>query len=349
MEGDLSGGVAAAAPDAAVLLAGAVVIAEVAPPALSARGTTRATLALSCDGDAIATGDAAAATFTGAAFGAAIRLVIPAVAAAAAEGLAGVCDWICEPSAAVIGYQSSSAPTALPANAASNTAALIGAMSARVRRLSGRASADAPFPVVFKNPSLFTQLLQMRADRARRRRMQILGHVGVNLLDHRHHFARLAIGKRIEHLALAQFAMRDVLADFFLGLANYRPMRRIDGLKIELKKPLERIHVLAEVAGVIGNHRGAGAENHVAGEKRLLFFKVIAKMIGRVAGSVNRAQRDTVGANNRVVPDFLDGSARGCIMSGPRHLEHLTLAVLLAHLFHTADVIDMRMGEHDPI
>src|SRR5580704_534117 len=240
MEGALAGAVAFADSDA-LLLAGAVTLDE---DALGAKGATRATSALLGDGEAIAAGDAAA-IFAGRAFGAAICLMTALVAAAAGECLAAACDLICVPSAAVIGYQSSSAPIALPPIAASNIAAPIDAMSARARPIE-RASAEAPFPVVFTDSSLFAQLLQMRADRAARRRMQILRHVGVNLFDHRHHFARLAIGQRVEHLALAQFAMRDVLANFFLGLANHRAVRGVDGLKIKLKKPVQRIHVLAE-------------------------------------------------------------------------------------------------------
>ena len=36
-------------------------------------------------------------------------------------------------------------------------------------------------------------------------------------------------------------------------------------------------------------------------------------------------------------------------MLGPRHLEHLMLAVFFADLFHAADMIDMRMSEDDAI
>src|SRR5579862_3583251 len=64
---------------------------------------------------------------------------------------------------------------------------------------------------------------------------------------------------------------------------------------------------------------------------------------------MNRAQRDAIGSHHRIMANLVDCTTGCGIMLWPRHLQHLMLAILLAHLLHTADVIDMRVGQHNSI
>ena len=60
---------------------------------------------------------------------------------------------------------------------------------------------------------------------------------------------------------------------------------------------------LPKIAGVVGNDRGSSAQHDVPREQRSLLFEIVAKMIGRMARSKNRAQRGAFGVNDRVVVD----------------------------------------------
>src|SRR5260370_6222493 len=132
--------------------------------------------------------------------------------------------------------------------------------------------------------------------------MQKFGNVSVDLLDDRRDL-EWSVLDRLEHLALAQFAMRNILLDFSFGIFNYRTVGGIDLLDVERKQTPQRIHVLPEVTGFIRNYRGPRSQHYVTGEERFFFHQVIAKMVGCMAGRKDGAQRPTLGRNHPAMVD----------------------------------------------
>src|SRR5690348_18113552 len=90
--------------------------------------------------------------------------------------------------------------------------------------------------------------------------MQEFGDISVDLLDDRSYFERSVLD-RFQHLALAQFAMRNIFLDFSFGVFNHRAMRGIDLLDVEREQTPQRIHILPEVAGFIRNNRGPSSQD----------------------------------------------------------------------------------------
>src|SRR5208282_667101 len=261
---------------------------------------------------------------------------------AAATGAAGAAD-----AAAV--FQVSDAAVSGPdwaaASALANRASSIAASDAPKARGSRALRVGTPALFMLHHAAFSLELSQMRAHRAGSRRMQILRNVSVDLLDDRHRLHRpRAVGKRLEHLALAQFAMSNVFADLFFRIADNRAVGRINRLEIEREQPPERIHVLAQVARIVRNDGSTCAQHNVPREQCALFFEIVAQVIGRVARSKYRAQSGAFGVNDGVVADRGNG-AGGSVVTLPRHLQYFHLAESLGDLLDASQVVDVRMRQ----
>src|SRR5260370_14406928 len=128
--------------------------------------------------------------------------------------------------------------------------------------------------------------------------MQKFGNVSVDLLDDRRD-PEWSVLDRLEHLAVAEFAMRNILLDFSFGIFNYRTVGGIDLLDVERKQTPQRIHVLPEVTGFIRNYRGPRSQHYVTGEERFFFHQVVAKMVGCLAGREGGAPRRALRRTHR--------------------------------------------------
>ena len=93
--------------------------------------------------------------------------------------------------------------------------------------------------------------------------MQKLRHIGVNLFDDLNHFTRTIL-ECANHLLLTQLAMGDVLANFLFGIPDHVAVRGINRLDVERKQTPQRIHVLSEVAGIVGYDGRTRAKHYIA-------------------------------------------------------------------------------------
>src|SRR5271166_421085 len=143
--------------------------------------------------------------------------------------------------------------------------------------------------------------------------------------------------------------MGDVLADLIVRFADDWTVRRINRFEIEREQAAQRSHVLAEIAGVIGNDGSARAQNYIPRKERLLFDQIIAQMVGRVTRGVDGSQGDPVALDYGAIVNRDNLGSGSHVVLWPRLLKHREVAKLFDHLLDATDVIDVSVGQDNSI
>ena len=114
-----------------------------------------------------------------------------------------------------------------------------------------------------------------------------------------------------QDLRLAFEAVAAILLDLGRGLGHRVPVAGEKNPRLQRRQAVERPEVCGDVAFRIGDHRAALAEDQVPGEDRAVLGDQKAKVVGAVAGRVERGDVERAGTDDIAIRQLRVSLHRG--------------------------------------